>query len=103
MRVYTDLHIATLIKAKRLAENASQEERKEGNFTTASEISPFIGKQKDKPVITAGFKIKHKESGLVYTVQSVAFDNSDIVIQAISGDGHEIKINSKEFKSYERL
>ena len=90
---------------KKLVEEASKPKkpRKEGNFIKASDITPFVGKKKDKVVIAAGFKITHKKTRLAYTVQSVSFDNGDVVMNAVSGDGLEIVIPSKEFKQYERL
>jgi len=90
---------------KALVEKASKPKKasKEGNFIKAADITPFVGKNKDKVVITAGFKLTHKKTRLTYTVQSVTFDNGDVVMHALSGDGLEIAIPSKEFKQYERL
>jgi len=90
---------------KALVEKASKPKKssKEGNFIKDADITPFVGKNKDKVVITAGFKLAHKKTRLAYTVQSVSFDNGDVVMHALSGDGLEIAIPSKEFKQYERL
>lgn len=86
----------------KLVEEADKS-KKVGNFIKAGDITPYVGKKKDKLVITAGFKITHKKTRLAYTVQSVSFENGDVVMHATSGDGLEIVIPSKEFKHYERL
>ncbi len=97
---YTEQDIRHLVeKSKR----KKKEPEKQGNFTSDADIAPFVGKKNDKVVITAGFKLKHKKTGLVYTVQSVDFNNKDVMMNAVSGDGLNITIPSKEFKQYERL
>lgn len=99
--VYTEKDILKIADAAKKRKKSNQKS-KEGNFTTASEIVPFVGNQRDKVAITPGFKIKHSKSGLTYTVQSVDMMGNDIVLTAASGDGKELLIPSKEFKSYER-
>jgi len=89
----------------RLVEKAKGEPKsKEGNFTSDMEVTPFVGKAKD-PVITAGFKLMHKQTRLVYTVTSVSFDevNGDVILTASSGNGKVIVIPSHDFKLYQRL
>jgi hypothetical protein len=98
---YTEKDILKIADAAKKRKKSSQKS-KEGNFTSATELVPFVGSQRDKVAITPGFKIKHRKSGLAYTVQSVDMIGNDIVLTAASGDGEELLIPSKEFKSYER-
>ena len=95
---YTSQDIKVLVE-----EAKKTKDRKEGNFSTATDITPFVGKNTDKPIITPGLKLKHRKSGLTYTVQNVDFIDNDVVMTAQSGDGNEVSIPSKEFKFYERL
>jgi len=97
---YTAKDITRLVEK---AQRKSKDADKEGNFTSETNIAPFVGSKKDKVVITAGFKLRHKKTGLTYTVQSVDFNNKDVMMNAVSGDGLNITIPSKEFKQYERL
>lgn len=99
--VYTEKDILKIADAAKKRKKSSQKS-KEGNFTSDTELVPFVGSQRDKVAITPGFKIKHRKSGLAYTVQSVDMIGNDIVLTAASGDGKELLIPSKEFKSYER-
>ena len=96
---YTAADILKLVEEA----DKSKKPKKDGNYIKAGDITPYVGKQKDKLIITAGFKITHKKTRLAYTVQSVSFENGDVVMHATSGDGLEIVIPSKEFKQYERL
>jgi hypothetical protein len=56
--------------------------------------------KKQKILIQNGFKIMHLESGLIYTVNKVTIDGKKPVIHAVSGDGNDIVITSKDFKNY---
>ena len=97
---YTAKDIQSLVEK---AKKNKDDKKKQGNFTSDTEIAPFIGKKRDKVVITPGFKLRHKKTGLAYTVQSVDFSNGDVTMNAVNGEGLEITISSKEFKQYERL
>ena len=102
---YTDKDILRLVeKAKKHADKKKDEpDTQDGNFSSDTTITPFVGKKNKKPVITRGFKLKHRKTGLSYTVTGVDFVNGDVVLFAQSGDGKTIDISSKEFKFYERL
>ena len=50
-----------------------------------------------------GFKLKHRETGLSYTVKDISEAGRDIVVTAESGNGKVIYITSKNFKLYERM
>jgi hypothetical protein len=78
-------------------------EKQKSNFSDDTTITPFVGKRNKKTILTAGFKIKHRKTGLVYTVENVDQLGDDVVISAVSGDGLGIEIPSREFKLYERL
>jgi hypothetical protein len=80
-----------------------KKDREKGNFTSKSDITPFVGKLKDKIVLAAGLKLKHKKTGLTYTVTDVDFQNGDIIMNAVSGNNLLLAIPSAQFKSYERL
>ena len=71
----------------------------------AESLKVFAGKGSDKkPMITKGLKLKHKKSGLTYTViglQKSPDDKLEIVCEKPQG-GIKI-ISSNEFKDYERL
>jgi len=100
---YTSRDIDALVEeAKKKVKNSKKKTQK-GNFTSDSAITPFVGRGNDKVVITAGFKIKHKASGLSYTVQDVDFQNGDVIMHAVSGDGLALSIPTSEFQQYERL
>jgi hypothetical protein len=58
---------------------------------------------KQKILISAGFKIMHLESGLIYTVDNVKIVNGKPVIIAHSGDDHTVEIYPKDFKNYKGL
>ena len=100
---YSAKDILDLVEKAR-ASSSPKSKSKEGNFTSDTEITPFVGKSKD-PVISAGFKLKHGKTGLTYTVNSVSFDDrtGDVSLLAVSGDGQKIVIPSSEFKLYQRL
>ena len=97
---YTDKDILRLVeKAKR----DKAQEPQDGNFIDDTTVTPYVGKKSKKPVITIGFKLKHRKTGLTYTVSGVDFVNGGVTLFASSGDGKVIDIPTKEFKFYERL
>jgi hypothetical protein len=62
------------------------------------------GKGKNQKIlISPGFKIMHKKSGLTYTVKDVLTSKGKIILVAVSGDGNAIEIHHGEFKQYEGL
>lgn len=83
--------------------NKSKKNKSDGNFTSKTSITPFVGKSRDKIVLSPGFKLKHKKTGLTYTVTDVDFRGGDIIMNAVSGNNLPIEISSAEFKAYERL
>lgn len=78
-------------------------DKETGNFSDDTTITPFVGKRNKKTILTTGFKIRHRKTGLAYTVEKVEQLGNDVVISAVSGDGLGIEIPSKEFKLYERM
>lgn len=66
------------------------------------QVTAGKGKEK-KVVISAGFKIKHLKSGLIYTIDQVVVRNKKPVIIAHSGDGENIEIMPGDFKEYKGL
>jgi len=83
--------------------NEAKKRKQDGNFTSKTGITPFVGKSRDKIVLAPGFKLKHRTTGLTYTVEDVDFRNGDVVMNAVSGDNLPLEIPSAEFKFYERL
>tara|TARA_Y100000310_G_C20578118_1_gene761508 strand:- start:871 stop:1140 length:270 start_codon:yes stop_codon:yes gene_type:complete len=66
-------------------------------------LKPTIGNGKDKRyIIKKGLKIRHKPTGLVYTVYDVSFgDPGDPVIHC-HRPGKKFTIKKDKFKDYER-
>ena len=62
-----------------------------------------MGRKKNIVGIVPGFKLKHRETGLSYTVKDISEAGRDIVVTAESGNGKVIYITSKNFKLYERM
>ena len=98
--IYTDKDIRRLIEA---AKQKNDEPERHDNFSDDTTVTPYVGKKSKKPVITIGFKLKHRKTGLTYTVTGVDFVNGGVTLFASSGDGKVIDIPTKEFKFYERL
>lgn len=99
---YTELDIIRLIReAQKGAEPDDGE--KQGNFTTNTSVTPFVGRKKNVLGITPGFKLKHKTTGLTYTVKQINLDERDVIMTVESGDGKSLSVTSKDFKNYERL
>lgn len=97
---YTAKDIIRIIKEAK--SDANDDGEKQGNFTSDTVIEPFVGRKKNIIGIVPGFKIKHRETGLSYTVKDISEAGNDIVVTADSGTGEEIYITSKNFKFYER-
>ena len=101
---YTESDIRRLVENAKL--NMSQDDDsgdKNGNFTTDTTVTPFVGKKGDKLSMAPGFKLKHRDTGLTYTVDEVSVAGQDVMLRASSGDGKIIEIPSNEFKKYSRL
>lgn len=99
---YTAKDIIRIIKeAKASADNDDGE--KQGNFTSDTTVDPFVGKKRNIIGIVPGFKLKHRETGLAYTVKEISESGNDVVVTAESGSGQVIYITSKNFKLYERM
>lgn len=81
----------------------AKKRKNDGNFTSKTGITPFVGKSRDKIVLAPGFKLKHRKTGLTYTVMDVDFRDGDVIMNAVSGDNLPLSIPSSEFKLYERL
>ena len=65
-------------------------------------LKPFAGDGDDKRiVIKNGLKIKHKPTGLVYTVIDLLFNDSGPVILC-QRPGKKLAITKNKFKDYER-
>ena len=65
-------------------------------------LVPFAGKGEDRRIIIKnGLKIKHKQSGLVYTVIDLLFNDSGPVILC-QRPGKKLAITKDKFKYYER-
>ena len=97
---YTSSDISRIIEKMRSGDDDAE---KQGNFTTDMSVEPFVGRKKDVVGITPGFKLKHRPTGLVYTVKTVNLAEKDLILTLTSGDGKDLDIASKEFKNYERL
>lgn len=97
---YTAKDIIRIIKEAKA--DADDDGEKQGNFTSDTAIDPFVGRKKNIIGIVPGFKIKHRETGLNYTVKDISEAGNDIVVTANSGTGEDVYITSKNFKSYER-
>lgn len=54
-----------------------------------------------KPIISPGLKITHKQSGFMYTVEKIIKKGKNIFLVGRSGDGNEITITPNQFKDYE--
>jgi hypothetical protein len=73
----------------------------------AEGIDPFVGKGDNKKIIIKnGLKIRHDNSGLIYTVLEVKFINNgekiDCICFAEKSEGNIIIIPHTEFKNYSR-
>ena len=98
---YTANDILRLIReAKKRSDDDGE---KKGNFTSNSEVSPFVGRKKNVLGITPGFKLKHKATGLIYTVRQVDLSEKDVIMSIESGDGESLNVTSRDFRNYERL
>ena len=97
---YTSIDISRIIEKVKSRDDDAE---KQGNFTSDMAVTPFVGRKKDIVGITSGFKLKHRPTGLVYTVKTVNLAEKDLVLTLTSGDGKDLDISSKEFKNYERL
>ena len=91
MKVFSRKHIDDLVK-----EISVQKEN----------IDLFAGNP-DSPegrkiIVKKGLKIRHKPTGLVYTVLSVGKDREDGLHIMCSRPGKRLKILSSDFKNYER-
>jgi len=65
-------------------------------------LEPFIGSGENKQLILSpGLKIKHTDSGIVYTINDIHADDSEIKL-ACSHGSQDVVIPSEEFKHYER-
>jgi hypothetical protein len=68
-------------------------------------LKMYVGKDEDKlPLISTGFKLQHKETGLIYTViESIIDDVDGICIMCEKPQGGLLKISCKDLKKYRRL
>jgi len=67
-------------------------------------IKMYSGKGKNKKLLVSpGFKIAHKETGLSYTVSGVEETPEGIVLVTVKPSGEEFKIRKSNLKQYERL
>ena len=60
------------------------------------------GKRK-KPLMSPGFKIVHKETGLNYTVSGLEETATGLVLVTVKPTGEEFRIKKADLKQYERL
>ncbi len=67
-------------------------------------IKMYSGKGKRKKLLMSpGFKIVHKETGLNYTVSGVEESPEGPVLVTVKPSGEEFKIRKSDLKQYERL
>ena len=67
-------------------------------------VKMYSGKGKRKKLLVSpGFKIVHKETGLNYTVSSVEESDEGPVLVTIKPSGEEFRIKKSDLKQYERL
>ena len=85
--------------------NLIDRERQNLDKNISEGIPVFAGKGDNKvPLISNGFKIKHKKSGLTYTCLRVSKKRNDIIILVRDdGDGSCFSIPSKNFSKYARV
>jgi len=89
MRTFTRKDIS-YIKDKIISQNES--------------IELFAGSGSDKKVVVKrGLKIRHKPSGLIYTVVDAIFPDSGEPEIICHRPGKRFRIKSKDFNEYERL
>jgi len=99
---YTERDILRLLREAQSRDDGDDGE-KQGNFTSDTNVSPLVGRKKNILGITPGFKLKHKTTGLTYTVSEVSLDEKDVIMSIESGNGKSLSITSQDFKNYERL
>ena len=67
-------------------------------------IKMYSGKGRNKKLLVSpGFKIAHKETGLSYTISGVEETQDGIVLVTVKPSGEEFKIRKSNLKQYERL
>tara|TARA_Y100000592_G_C5412124_1_gene288647 strand:- start:278 stop:622 length:345 start_codon:yes stop_codon:yes gene_type:complete len=67
-------------------------------------IKMYAGKgQRKKLLMSPGFKIVHKETGLNYTVSGIESTDSGPVLVTLKPTGEEFRIKKSDLKHYERL
>ena len=67
-------------------------------------IKMYSGKGKRKKLLVSpGFKIVHKETGLNYTVSGVEELDDGPVLVTVKPSGEEFRIKRSDLKQYERL
>jgi len=67
-------------------------------------IKMYAGKGKRKKLLVSpGFKIVHKETGLNYTVSGVEESDDGPVLVTVKPSGEEFRIRKSDLKQYERL
>jgi len=99
---YTAHDIQRLVKEAQSRDDDDDAE-KQGNFTSDTDVTPFVGRKKNILGITPGFKLKHRNTGLIYTVRQIDLSEKDVIMSIESGDGASLNVTSKDFKNYERL
>jgi hypothetical protein len=78
-------------------------EADKSSVQNSRELSPTVGSgDKKKVIIGSGLKIKHKPTGLVYTVLNILNDIKGISVHCVSGSGRHLVVTPKHFKFYER-
>ena len=67
-------------------------------------LKMYSGKgDNQKPVISPGFKLIHKKTGLNYTVVGIENDGDGHFLVTVKPNGEEFKIKRSDLKNYDRL
>lgn len=78
---------------------------KRENISMSEKLDLFVGPSTDKDrrlVIKPGLKIKHKKSGVVYTVQAIDLSDLSNPTLICNRPGFVMEITKQHFKDYER-
>ena len=67
-------------------------------------IKMYSGKGNDrKPLVSPGFKIVHKKTGLNYTVKGLKKHDGEVALLVVKPSGEELTIKREDLKNYDRL
>jgi len=92
LEIYTEDHIMQIVN--RIKSESS---------SVLEGIDLFVGPAKDRRLIVKpGLKIRHKKSGVTYTVQAIDLSDPPNPVLICNRPGFVIEITKQHFKDYER-